>query len=705
MAEDKHYKIVKTGTKDASKGIARMDPADMKSNSFETGEVIRIIGKKQAAAKVLPLHPGERVPGIIQIDGITCDNARISTGEHVKVEKTDYSDARTIKLKPIGSHIFQENDFAYLSRILDGLPLLQGNKLRINLFNGAIREYIVESTTPRDIVIFKRNTTKIRFVNKNDNEGDGYNLITYEEIGGLSKELQKIREMIELPLLHPEIFTRLGIDAPKGVLLYGPPGTGKTLIARAVAQETDATFIHVSGPEIMHKLYGESEGRLRELFEKAKASAPSILFLDEIDAIATKRDEVTGEVEKRVVAQLLASMDGIESRGQVIVIGATNIPDSLDLALRRPGRFDREIVIGVPGQEDRLEILQIHTRGMPLSSDMDLSLLAGITHGFVGADLQALCREAAFSCLREHLPEHIETANVSRDVLMAMEIKQKHFFQALTEVEPSASREVMVEIPTVTWDMIFGLDDIKKQLREAVEWPLKYPELFKQYGLEPYKGIMLYGPPGTGKTMLAKAVAHESELNFILVNGPLLLSKWLGETEKGIREVFRKAKQVSPCIIFFDEIDSLLPRKGLLDGRDRFVSQFLTEIDGLVELRGVFVLAATNRLDLIDPAVLRPGRFDLLIEIPKPDSKARSEMVKWCFAKCCLGEELSIENIVEISENWSGAELKALCRETFFNAIRGTLQERGIINTAQKPLLEMHHLEDAYKKMRRGEFC
>ncbi|MEW5785144.1 MAG: CDC48 family AAA ATPase [Bacillota bacterium] len=694
------FKVVEVRAPDAGKGIARMEPQDMSAMGLETGDVIIITGRKQAAAKVLPMFPGERISGIVQIDGITRDNAAVAISEFVTLKKGQFAVADSLALRPVsGGILINEGE---LIRSISGLPLMKGNRLRVNLFGRAVQEYIVEKVSPAETVIVKP-TTELSLLKGVETCEESYDYITYEDIGGLSKELHKIREMIELPLKYPELFTRLGIEAPKGVLLYGPPGTGKTLIARAVAHEADAAFIHVSGPEIMHKFYGESEGRLRELFEKAKTKAPSILFLDEIDAIAAKRDEVTGEVEKRVVAQLLASMDGIKSRGQVIVIGATNIPNVLDPALRRPGRFDREIVIGVPGREDRLEILHIHTRGMPLSPNVNLEHLSRVTHGFVGADLQALCREAAFNCLREYLPEiDYSLKKLPDDLLLSLEVQAAHFAKALQEVEPSAIREVMVEAPAVLWSDICGLEKEKVQLREAIDWPLKHPEIYRAYGLEPYKGILMYGSPGTGKTLLAKAVAHETEVNFILINGPMLLSKWVGETEKSIREIFRKARQVAPCIIFFDEVDSLLPRKGNNDHiSNRMISQFLTEIDGLVELRGVFILAATNRLELLDPSVIRPGRFDLLIEIPLPDQNTRLEMFNRFLQKFDLERDMIPANLVDLTDQWSGAEIKALCHEACLSAIREKIAQDETAAHSETLQIKWAHFENAYQTIKR----
>jgi transitional endoplasmic reticulum ATPase len=517
--------------------------------------------------------------------------------------------------------------------------------------------------------------TKIEVKDKTEAK-TGNSKISYEDIGGLGKELHRIREMVELPLKYPQIFERLGIDPPKGVLLHGPPGCGKTLIARAVANETAAYFTHITGPEIMGKFYGESEGRLRTVFEEAKTNAPSILFIDEIDSIAPKREDMGGEkqVERRVVAQLLALMDGLESRGEVIVIGATNIPNSLDPALRRPGRFDREISISIPDQKGRLEILQIHTRGMPLAQDINLERLSQITHGFVGADLEALSREAAMNALRKIIPSiDFQMDEIPYETLLKLEVTMNDFTEALKEVEPSAIREVFVEVPNVSWEDVGGLDDMKQKLIEAVEWPLKYPDLFTEAHVSPPKGILFSGSPGTGKTLIAKALAHESEVNFISVKGPELMSKYIGESEKGVREIFRKAKQASPCIIFFDEFDSLVPERGMSDSSqvtERVISQFLTELDGLEELKGVLVLAATNRRDLIDSAIIRTGRFDFTLEFPLPDSKARQAIFNIHMRGKPVASDINLEALAQQTEGLAGSDIEVICREAAMTAIR-----------------------------------
>jgi len=551
--------------KDVGRGIARMDPKDMSSLGVQVGDIAQVVGKRATAAKVMPAYSEDRDKGIIQIDGIIRENAQTSLGEQVQVQETAFKEASTIVLAsttPSKSFVTGK-DTSHLRRALEGLPLTEGDRIRATLFGSRYQEFLVESSSPGGVLVVGPLTTvKVKGAGGPAGERSG---VTYEDIGALRKEIHKIREMIELPLKYPELFERLGIEPPKGVLLHGPPGCGKTLIARAVANETDASFFHVSGPEVIHKFYGESEAHLRAIFDKASGQAPAIVFLDEIDAIAAKREEVRGDqqVERRVVAQLLALMDGLKSRGQVIVIAATNIPQVLDPALRRPGRFDREIGISVPDRNGRLEVLQIHTRGMPLASDVSMERLAEITHGFVGADLEALCREAAMTTLRKVMPRiQLDADQIPYELLSEMEITTDDFLEALKEVEPSAIREVFTEIPDVKWDEVGGLEDIKRVLIETIEWPFKHPDLFEQAKTSPPKGVLLTGTPGTGKTLLAKAVASQSGVNFISVKGPALLSKWVGESEKGIREVFKKAKQASPCIVFFDEIDSLTPVRG-----------------------------------------------------------------------------------------------------------------------------------------------
>ena len=664
-------KVAEALKKDAGRGLARIDPADIEKMQAHIGDIIEIAGKKRTVAKVMPAFKEERGMNKIQIDGMTRGNAHISLDEKVNVKIITWRPADNVVLTPISSTNL-ERDIKYIGGLLDGLPVITGDRIRATLFGSRFTDFLVESTMPKGAVVI--NPTTILKINEKK-PGTAERLkFSYEDIGGLGHEIQRIREMIELPLKHPEVFERLGIDAPKGVLLYGPPGCGKTLIARAVANETDAYFITINGPEIIHKFYGESEARLRGIFEDAKKHAPSIIFLDEIDAIAPKREHVVGDVEKRVVAQLLALMDGLDSRGHVIVIAATNIPGALDPALRRPGRFDREISIPIPDKNSRLSILEIHSRGMPLFEDVSLTKLAEITHGFVGADLQALCREAAMLCLRKIIPEiDLSASNLSYETLLNLKIKMEHFLEALKEVEPSALREVFVEIPDVCWNDVGGLESIKHQIQESVEWPLKYVDMYKYAKITPPKGILLHGPSGTGKTLIAKAVANETKVNFISVKGPALISKYVGESERGIRDMFKKAKQAAPCIIFFDEMDVITPRRG--EGGDshvteRVIGQFLTEMDGIEELKGVLVLGATNRIDRIDPALLRAGRFDYLIEIPIPDEETRLKIFQVHTKDKPFEKGIDLRKYVHETEGMTGADIELICKRASLIAIR-----------------------------------
>ncbi|MBI2869645.1 MAG: CDC48 family AAA ATPase [Chloroflexi bacterium] len=669
-----NLKVAESRPKDVGRGLARIDPAELASLGAAVGDIVQIAGKRQTAARVMPAYPEDRGRGLVQIDGLLRENAQVSLDERVTLRRIESSPADKIVLAPVSPNRApgRRNDAGYISALLDGLPLVEGDRVRANLFGTRSQDFTVLGTSPRGPVTVRPGT---RVELKEGGAPPRAMKIAYEDIGGLSRELQKVREMIELPLKYPQLFERLGIDPPKGVLLHGPPGCGKTLIARAVAHETAAYFTHITGPEIMGKFYGESEGRLRGVFEDARAKAPAILFIDEIDAIAPKREEMGGEkqVERRVVAQLLALMDGLESRGEVIVIGATNIPNSLDPALRRPGRFDREIAISIPDQRGRLHILQIHTRGMPLAGEVDLEKVSRITHGFVGADLEALCREAAMNALRRLMPRlDFRRDEVPYDTLRGLEVGSDDFAEALKEVEPSAIREVFVEIPDVRWADIGGLGDIRQRLEESVAWPIMYPDLFRQSGVRPPKGILLDGPPGTGKTLVAKALANESGVNFISVKGPEIISKYLGESERGVREVFRKARAASPCILFFDEFDSLVPERGLSDNSqsaERVISQFLTELDGLEELKGVLVLAATNRKDLIDSAVLRPGRFDFILVFPLPDEAARREI----FTVHTRNRPLVDVDLAALSrdtEGLAGSDIATICQEAGRTAIR-----------------------------------
>ena len=660
--------------KDVGRGIARLDPDSMEGLHASIGDVVAITGERATALKLMPAYPDARGKGLIQIDGIARENAGAGLDDRVRVELAAMADARTVTLSPIGrSRLTQQaRDASYVGRLVDGLVVQAADRIRVNLFGSRPQDFTVESTTPRGFVLIQGGT-RIQITGESAERRTVK--ISYEDIGGLGKTIARIREMIELPLRFPEVFDRLGIDPPRGVLLYGSPGCGKTLIARAVANETAAHFLHINGPEIIHKFYGESEANLRKVFEEAQARAPSIVFLDEIDAIAPKRTEVQGEVEKRVVAQLLALMDGLKTRGQVIVIGATNIQQNLDPALRRPGRFDREIEIGIPDRNGRREILEIHTRGMPLAVDVDPDHLAAATHGFVGADMEALAREAAMAALRRLMPTiDLAAAELPYERLMDLEVTMGDFLDALREVEPSAMREVFTEVADVSWDDIGGMEEAKTALREAVEWPLLHSAVLTHVGAQPAKGILLTGPPGSGKTLLAKAAARGSGVNFISVKGPELLSKWIGESEKGVREVFKKARQAAPCIVFIDEIDALAPRRGGGGGEshvtERVVSQLLTELDGIEDLRGVVTLAATNRSDILDPALLRPGRFDIEIDVPLPDRATRRAILAVHTRSRPLAADIDLDALAAETEGFVGADLAGLCRDATMAAAR-----------------------------------
>jgi transitional endoplasmic reticulum ATPase len=655
--------------------MARLDPGDIEQLGASIGDVVAIAGQRTTALKLMPAYLDERGKELIQIDGIARENAGVGLDDRVHVELAAIQDARKVALAPIGpSRLSQQaRDASYVGRLVDGLVVQVGDRVRVNLFGSRPQDFTVTSAAPTGFVLIQAGT-RVQIVGEGAAERRVLK-VSYEDIGGLGHTIARIREMIELPLRFPEVFDRLGIDPPRGVLLHGSPGCGKTLIARAVANETAAHFIHINGPEVIHKFYGESEAHLRKIFEEAQAHAPSIVFLDEIDAIAPKRAEVQGEVEKRVVAQLLALMDGLKTRGQVIVIGATNIQQNLDPALRRPGRFDREIEIGIPDRNGRREILEIHTRGMPLAADVDLDHLAAVTHGFVGADLEALAREAAMAALRRLIPSiDLASAEIPYERLMELEVTMDDFLDALREVEPSAMREVFTEVADVTWDEVGGMETAKAALREAVEWPLRYASILAHAGAHPAKGILLTGLPGSGKTLLAKAVAHESNVNFISVKGPELLSKWVGDSEKGVRQVFKKARQAAPCIVFLDEIDALAPRRGSGGGEghvsERVVSQLLTELDGIEELRGVTILAATNRPDILDPALLRPGRFDVQVEIPVPDPASRRAILEVHTRHRPLADDVDLDALTAQTEGLVGADLAGLCREATMEAAR-----------------------------------
>ncbi|RLG90838.1 MAG: AAA family ATPase [Candidatus Hecatellales archaeon] len=674
-------KVASATQRDAGRGIVRIDPRIMGQIGVSTGDIVEVEGKKTTVAIAWPAYQEDSGLDIVRMDGVARKNAGVGIGETVTVRKAEVKKASRVTLAPTIPLRFDEGFEEYVKQHLVGRPVVRGDNVVVGIL-GQPLQFVVVNTQPAGAVQITLDTV-VSLQEKPVSQVEAIPKVTYEDIGGLDYAIQRIREMVELPLKHPEVFKRLGIDPPKGVLLHGPPGTGKTLLAKAVANESNAYFISINGPEIMSKFYGESEARLREIFQKAQENAPSIIFIDEIDAIAPKREEATGEVERRVVSQLLALMDGLESRGQVIVIGATNRPNAIDPALRRPGRFDREIEIGVPDRKGRLEILQIHTRGMPLAKDVNLEEIAAITHGFVGADLAALCREAAMRTLRRFLPQiDLEKETIPTEVLQKMEVTREDFMEALKEVHPSAMREVLIEKPNVHWEDVGGLENVKQALKEAVEWPLKHPEVFKRMGVNPPKGILLAGPPGTGKTLLAKAVATESEANFISVKGPEVLSKWVGESEKAIREIFRKARSVAPSIIFFDEIDAIAPRKdsGFGDSHvtERVISQLLTEMDGLESLRGVVIIAATNRPDLLDPALLRPGRFDRILEVPVPDKETRLKILKIHTRNMPLAEDVNLEKLAEITEGYVGADLEALCREAALTALRENINAQKV---------------------------
>ena len=687
-------RVLDARQRDVARGIARIDQRAMQTLDVSAGDVIEIIGKRSTSAIAWPAYSEDQGRDIIRIDGFVRKNAGVSINEYVTVRKAKVKNAISITLAPVNMRLSVDEDFiSFVKNRLMERTFVEGDTALIMMLGHPI-QFSVIKTRPSGIVRLTYDT-RLNILSEPTPEAKGVPKTTYEDIGGLKEEIQRIREMVELPMRHPEIFQRLGIDPPKGVLLHGPPGCGKTLLARAVANESEANFFSINGPEIMSKFYGESEARLREIFQQAEKNAPSIIFIDELDAIAPKREEVTGEVERRVVAQLLALMDGLSERGNVIVIGATNRPNALDSALRRPGRFDREIEIGIPDKQGRFEILQIHTRGMPLADDVDLRKLAEMTHGYTGADLAALCRETAMKALRRYLPEiNLEEERIPPHILEKMKVKMEDFINAFREITPTAMREVAIEVPTVRWNNIGDLDEVKQELKEAVEWPLKNPEVFKRMGIEPPKGILLYGPPGCGKTLLARAVATESEANFVTIKGPEVFSKWVGESEKAIREVFRKARMAAPAIIFFDEIDAIVPRRGIgyADSgvTERVISQLLTEMDGIVTLQNVVVIAATNRPDIVDPAILRPGRFDRMIYVPAPDEKARYQIFKIHVAKIPLAKDVDLKELARMTRGYSGADIKAICREAAMIAIRRDMNAKEVT---------LRDFEEAMKKI------
>ena len=693
--------------RDVGRGIARIDPKVVQELGLTSGDIVQITGKRKTNALSWPAYEQDYGKGIVRIDGYLRNNAGVSIDDKVLVRKIDAKIAEKLTLAPTEPLRIVGGE-EYLSQLLEGRVLSKGDYVPINIMGRKI-DLVVTSTSPSAEAVIVTENTEVVVGEQVKEPARNIPKVSYEDVGGMRPVITKVREMIELPLRHPELFDKLGIEAPKGVLLHGPPGTGKTLLAKAVASETNANFLSISGPEVMSKYYGESEERLRDVFKNAQENAPSIVFIDELDSIAPKREEVTGEVEKRVVSQLLALMDGIQSRGKVVVIGATNRPNALDPALRRPGRFDREIEIGVPDRDGRLEIMQIHTRGMPLAEDVDLKRLADVTHGFVGADLEALAKEAAIRALRRILPEiNLEAENIPADILNKIIVKMADFQDALKEIDPSAMREVLVEIPDITWNQIGGLDKVKEELREAVEWPLKYPDIFSQLNATPPKGLLLYGPPGTGKTLLAKAVAHESESNFISVKGPELLNKFVGESEKALREIFRKARQASPCIIFFDEVDSVAPTRGGGFGdshvTERVISQFLTEMDGLEELRNVVIIAATNRPDIVDPALLRPGRFDRLLFVPPPDLEARKQIFKIHTSKTPLAEDVSTDDFAKRTDGYTGADIASVANTAVMLSLREYISSAKNPEDAKKRVkglkVAKRHFEEALLKIK-----
>src|SRR5438876_9296362 len=678
----------------------------MDSLSASTGDVIEIRGKRRTVAKCLPLYLSDEGKGIVRVDGLVRNNAGVAIGDTVVVRKVKAVPAEKVIVAPLEA--IPPIDERYLADALESVPLIKGDNVMVPYFGGRLTFQVIGVTPQASDAVLVIQKTIFHIAERDSALRGGTAQVAYEDIGGLKEEIQKVREMIELPLRHPEIFEKLGIEAPKGILLHGPPGTGKTLLAKAVASESNSHFISISGPEIMSKFYGESEARIREIFKEAKEKAPSIIFIDEIDSIAPKREEVTGEVERRVVSQLLSVMDGLEARGKVIVIAATNRPNAIDPALRRPGRFDREIEIKVPDKRGRLEILQIHTHNMPLDPDVDQDRVAAVTHGFVGADLEYLCKEAAMKCLRRLLPElNLEDEKLAPEVLNKLIVMMNDFENAVKEVMPSAMREVYLESPDIPWTAIGGLEEVKRELQEAVEWPLRYPDLYTKLGHSMPKGLLMHGPSGTGKTLLAKAVATESEANFISVRGPELLSKWVGESERGIREIFRRARQAAPCVVFFDEIDSIAPTRGM--GGDSMVtehvvSQLLTELDGIQALSGVVVLAATNRADMIDPALLRPGRFDKIVFVPMPDKAARQKILEIHSKDKPIGPDVELPRVAELTEGFSGADTSSVANTAVSLVLHDYLAKYPTPEEAAKHASEAHvmmrHFEEGVKKIK-----
>ncbi|MGY5142890.1 MAG: CDC48 family AAA ATPase [Candidatus Nitrosopumilus sp. bin_32a] len=703
-------KVLEAYTRDVGRGVARIDYDSMDTLNASTGDVIEIKGKRRTVAKCLPLYPSDEGKGIIRIDGLGRNNSGIAIGDTISVRKIKAVAAEKVVVAPLEA--IPPIDERYLADALESVPLIKGDNVMVPYFGGRLTFQVIGVNPAADAVLVTQKT--VFHIAEKGETLRGVPQVTYEDIGGISNEIKKVREMIELPLRHPEIFEKLGIEAPKGVLLYGPPGTGKTLLAKAVANESQAHFISISGPEIMSKFYGESEARLREIFKEAREKAPSIIFVDEIDSIAPKREEVTGEVERRVVSQMLSLMDGLEARGKVIVIAATNRPNAIDPALRRPGRFDREIEIKVPDKKGRSDILAIHSRNMPLAEDVDMKKISAVSHGYVGADLEYLCKEAAMKCLRRLLPVlNLEEEKLPPETLDKLIVNHDDFQKALIEVTPSGMREVFIENPDVKWEDVGGLEDVKRELQEAVEWPMKYPGLYDKLGHSMPRGILLHGPSGTGKTLLAKAVATQSEANFISVRGPELLSKWVGESERGIREIFKRARQSAPCVVFFDEIDSIAPIRGAggeTAVTERVVSQLLTELDGMENMHGVIVLAATNRADMIDPALLRPGRFDKIIQIPLPDKESRKSILKINAEKIPTvtdendPDHINFEKLSEITDGLSGADTASIGNTAVSLVIHEFLDSHPDVKDIEKKDVDvkvtMKHFEEAVKKVR-----
>ena len=728
MAEKKvQLKVMEALQDDVHKGIARMDYEVMKDIGIRRGDVIMIKGGRETVAIADRAYPADVGEGIIRIDGIIRRNAKAGIGDVVSISKTEMKEAKKIMIAPAQKNVMVQGDPDNLKRGLLGRAVTKGDVvvlggvqrrkelmseefgelndifgdffgMGIGNLGGAIAQikFLVVSSSPNQPVIITENTEVTLNPKAVEITDEKIPEINYEDIGGLREEIKKIREMVEIPLKHPEIFDKLGIKAPKGVLLYGPPGTGKTLLAKAVANESDANFILLNGPEIMSKYYGESEKKIRDIFDEAEKTAPTIVFIDEIDAIAPKREETMGEVERRVVSQILTMMDGMKSRGKVIVIGATNRVNSLDPALRRPGRFDREIAINVPDKEGRISILKIHTRGMPLAKDVNLKEIADVTHGFVGADLEALTKEAAMNVLRKYLPEMNldKEEQIPIEILEKLIVKKSDFTDALRNVRPSAMREVLVETPNVDWGDVGGIDSVKQELREVIEWPMNHAESFERMGIKPPKGVLLYGPPGTGKTLLAKAAAKESGANFIQVKGPSLLSMWVGKSEEGMRKIFERARQVAPCIVFFDEIDALAGRRGADAGTrvtERVLNQLLAEMDGLEDLKNVMIIGATNRPDMLDPALLRPGRFDKILLVNAPEEGGRLQVLKIHTKKMPITKDVSLSDLAKKTQGYTGADLEALTREAAMLSLREDMESKQV---------KKKHFEEALKKIK-----